>query len=46
MLGRVLAGDIQLRFDADAAQVVGRIDFADPVSGAEYHADLVGSATN
>ena len=44
VLGSVVAGTVQLRFDADASQVVGRIDFADPASGAEYHADLTGRA--
>jgi hypothetical protein len=46
VLGSVLAGTVQLRFDADASQVVGRIDFIDPASGAEYYADLSGRATN
>ena len=45
-LGPVREGSLQLRFDADATALTGRIDFADPASGAAYHADLTGSATN
>jgi len=40
-LGAVGEGTVQLRFSADGSAVVGQVDLVDPVTGAEYHADLV-----
>lgn len=46
VLGAVGEGAVQLWFDEDASAVSGRIDFADPASGATYTAELSGSATS
>jgi hypothetical protein len=42
-LGAVGACTVLLRFSPDGSALVGRVDLVDPVTGAEYHADLVGT---
>lgn len=46
VLAAVLAGTVQLRFSPDGSRLTGRIDLSDPVTGAEYHADLEGSSSS